>query len=56
MAKKRTGQRNRNLKTADPVDLSLPQNIVLFGEQTPEETSRDVDASSEPTEERESNE
>ena len=37
MAKKRTGQRNRNLMTAEPVDLSLPQNIVLFGEQNPED-------------------
>ena len=37
MAKKRTGQRNRNLKTAEPEDLSLPQNIVLFGEQNPED-------------------
>ena len=37
MAKKRTGQRNRKLKTADPVDLSLPQNIALHGEQNPED-------------------
>lgn len=37
MAKKSIGQRNRNQKTVNPVDLSLPQNITLFGEQNSEE-------------------
>lgn len=37
MAKKQTDKKNRNNKVADNVDLSLPQNIVLFGEQNPED-------------------
>ncbi len=37
MAKKKTIQRNRGQKNTAAVDLSLPQNIVLFGEQNPED-------------------
>ena len=37
MAKKQTDKKNRNNKVADNIDLSLPQNIVLFGEQNPED-------------------
>ncbi len=37
MAKKKGLRRIRNLKKAAAVDLSLPQNIVLFGEQNPED-------------------
>jgi len=37
MAKKKTIQRNRSQKNTNAIDLSLPQNIVLFGEQNPED-------------------
>lgn len=37
MAKKKTAPRSRGRKSAGAVDLTLPQNIVLFGEQNPED-------------------
>ena len=37
MAKRKTNQRNRSQMNTTGADLSLPQNIVLFGEQNPED-------------------
>ena len=37
MAKKKSIQRKQSRKKTNPVDLTLPQNIVLLGEQDPED-------------------